>query len=412
MAESELQRAIVQGLHPGEDLAAKLYALSGYEIDSPEDAEAVCEALPRFPGALHPTEDSFDSPLHALVALFQDVASQEAFDVLSQRGVEELLRIFDALHAAPGPKSGDLVFILKILAMYESAEGISRIVAAACDPECAEGYLWSVVFGQFDDGHAYREQLCDELRDPLPVGFARAAYLDFANQMAIEGDLPDHPFDSPLGKRHLESWLLSAEPEEYGYGHSAATSVPFMSAPERDQLLALALDHADPVVQMEAAWAAVKLGREPGVKFLARLCLDPHFSKTACAYLRELDHEDAIPKEAEDEDFQASAEMCNWLSHPSEFGRPPDEIELFDAREIHWPPTEDRRRVWLFRYCYHAEPGGESDEGIGMVGSITFAFFGEERRKLTPEDLYALHCCWELQFNDDPRAPEERSVEA
>ena len=31
---------------------------------------------------------------------------------------------------------------------------------------------------------------------------------------------------------------------------------------------------------------------------------------------------------------------------------------------------------------------------------------------MTAEDLYALHCVWELQSNGDPRAPEELSVEA
>jgi len=31
---------------------------------------------------------------------------------------------------------------------------------------------------------------------------------------------------------------------------------------------------------------------------------------------------------------------------------------------------------------------------------------------MPPEDIYALHCCWELQQNGDPRAPEELSVAA
>ena len=47
-----------------------------------------------------------------------------------------------------------------------------------------------------------------------------------------------------------------------------------------------------------------------------------------------------------------------------------------------------------------------------MVGSITFSLFGETTEDLSPEDIYALHCCWELEVNDDPRAPEERTIEA
>ena len=47
-----------------------------------------------------------------------------------------------------------------------------------------------------------------------------------------------------------------------------------------------------------------------------------------------------------------------------------------------------------------------------MVGSDTFALFGEDTAGLSPEDIYGLHCCWELEMNEDPRAPEERTPEA
>lgn len=49
--------------------------------------------------------------------------------------------------------------------------------------------------------------------------------------------------------------------------------------------------------------------------------------------------------------------------------------------------------------------------GLGLVGSVTFALMGETTADLSPEHAYALHCCWELQFKEDPRAPEERSIE-
>jgi len=29
-----------------------------------------------------------------------------------------------------------------------------------------------------------------------------------------------------------------------------------------------------------------------------------------------------------------------------------------------------------------------------MVGSVTFALFGETTADLKPEEVYALHCCW------------------
>ena len=63
-------------------------------------------------------------------------------------------------------------------------------------------------------------------------------------------------------------------------------------------------------------------------------------------------------------------------------------------------------------YTYPGEEGKGPDVGLGMVGSTTFALFGEATDDLPPEDVYGLHCCWELQSNQDPRAPEERSAAA
>jgi hypothetical protein len=107
------------------------------------------------------------------------------------------------------------------------------------------------------------------------------------------------------------------------------------------------------------------------------------------------------------------AEMCDWLAHPQEFGLPPEEIELYDTREMLWPPTNDWRPLWLFKYRYNATDDDESStEGIGMTGSIAFSLIDETSAGMAPEDIYALHCCWELEANEDPRAPAERSVEA
>ena len=47
-----------------------------------------------------------------------------------------------------------------------------------------------------------------------------------------------------------------------------------------------------------------------------------------------------------------------------------------------------------------------------MFGWATFALFGETTADLPPEDIYALHCCWELEVENDSRAPQERSAAA
>jgi hypothetical protein len=213
----------------------------------------------------------------------------------------------------------------------------------------------------------------------------------------------------------LENWLTDPNPDDFSYAASAAVGLPFISTPRRNRLLALALDHSDPKVQLEAAWASAHLGSAAGIKYLRRLCLDPGTSATACSYLRELGREKSIPAAAMEPNFLAMSDMCTWLAHPNEYGRPPDEIELLDTREIYWPPTDDHRRVWLFKFRYDEVAGEGQDEadgavaGIGMVGSVTFAL-SETEATAQPLDVYSLHCCWELQVNKDPRAPRERSI--
>lgn len=82
---------------------------------------------------------------------------------------------------------------------------------------------------------------------------------------------------------------------------------------------------------------------------------------------------------------------------------------------MNWPPTQDTRPLWLIKYTYAADPNDPEDypeSGIGLVGSETGVLFDETTLEHTPEEVYALHCCWELQQQGDERAPEELSIEA
>ncbi len=86
----------------------------------------------------------------------------------------------------------------------------------------------------------------------------------------IKGELSDQPFDNPDGVRRLRGWLEDRNPEHFSYAHSATASLPILKTDGRDDLLAVAMDHVVACVRMEAAWAAAKLGRPPGVRLLAR----------------------------------------------------------------------------------------------------------------------------------------------
>jgi hypothetical protein len=414
MATTPLQNAIERGMKPGGDLVEELRGLRDYPIRSRQDAKAICQALAQLPGT---SKDSrrFRSPLHALAALFQEVESGEveAFPILRAEGIPLLIRLFDQRRVdASDDDADDLLFVLKIMAMYRTKDGAIRIVQAARKPLKPDAYMWSVVLSMLAKDHPHRDFVFDSLRDPLPPGFIAVSLLDSANEASIAGERFKHPFDSPAGKRRLQEWLEAGNPSEFSYAHSATAALPFISNPERDQLFGLAMDHPDAGVQMEAAWASAKLGSTSALRMLARYCLECNRSAVAQRYLTELGREVLIPQPAREPDFQAKAEFANWLAHPNELGRPPDELEIVDKRTLRWPPERKAMPFWLIRYRLRDQTGLEEDDiDCGLVGSVTFCLFSYKLHQRPPEDAYAIHCYWEMKSKklidendaDDPK---------
>ena len=63
----------------------------------------------------------------------------------------------------------------------------------------------------------------------------------------------------------------------------------------------------------------------------------------------------------------AQHRMINWLAHPMEFGTEPSSIALWDHRIIHWPPTDDEREMFLFKYEYAPTEKEDVRCGVGLV---------------------------------------------
>lgn len=414
MAESEIQRAVQEAL-AAEDPRGVLLALGPEtEIHAAGDAAAVAMFARERRAALLDLRDREPLPLVSVVAdLFQEVRTREAFETLAAEGLPVLRETYDALmqRSLSGEEGENVLFLVKVFALYRQEEDVPRIGRAARHPVMREGLLWSSIFHAIDEGHPLRRAALDEMRGTLPEGFAGVAYLDFANRLARE-DGASHPFDTVEGTGRLEAYLLDSEPGRYSHAHSAAAALPFISEPARGRLLALAFDHPSERVQLEAGWASAKIGSRAGIDFLARLCLDVRYSALAVEYLRELGELNAIPARAMNPEFAAAAEMCRWLSHPMEFGRPPAEARCVDARTLNWPPSNDTRRLYVVTYRYPEGEPATGRDGVGLVGSITFSLIGETSPATPPGEVYSLHCCWELEAENDPRAPKERSVEA
>lgn len=405
-----LQAALQADWTDAADLRARLDALGDYAIEWMSDAELICSSLADLlaEDGLAQAEGT-DSPAMMLVGFFQDPATPETYQLLSQAGLPMLVALFDAKWPQRDADPDSLLLLLKIFAMYNHRPGLERIVTAAKENFAADDFMWSLILRQIDREHPSRHQMVSLLREPLPAGIIGAAYLNLCNQLALAGELLQHPFDTTEGHEQLEQWLRTPSPEAASIAQVATTSLPFLSEPPQGKLLSIACEHPDHSVQLEGAWARARLGDERGFALLRQFCLEPTYSAIACAYLKEHGREYLIPAEALAPDFQAAAELTRWLSHPMEYGRPPDELHLVDHRELHWPPTNDRRRFWLFRYAYHLPQTPQPESHFGLVGSLTFSL--RTPTNLPPEDVYALHCCWELQARNDPRAPQELSVE-
>ena len=399
---SPLQLALERGTRPGSNLADELRGLRDYSIKSKADAEAICGVLEQFASTASPV--SHESGFYSIVGLFQDVEGSNcpAFDVMSNVGISLLAQIVnDALQNPSRLDDGDLLFALKILAMYGTPEGTSSVLRAARLPLKPDDWMWSMILKAYSKEHPGREWLFKELSESLPSDFLAVSLLDSANAAHLEGVDTPHPFDSVAGKRQLEHWLTDSDEDHFSYAVSAAASLPYIRGTERDSLLAIAFDHPSADVQLEAAWVAAKLKRDAGIKWLARSCLDVNLAERASQYLTELNREDAIPTEAQNAGFKARAEFAQWLAHPSELGRPPEEVLIVDHRELNWPPEREPKPMWLLKYRLQDTTGLKADDiGVGLVGSVTFCLFSYELQQRSPEDCYAIYCYWEMSNRD------------
>lgn len=237
-------------------------ALSGLvEVHGEADVAAFTAALARFEPK-PPGERELCSDLYALTSVFQAETDEETTTLLRTHAIQHLIHIYDrAMGMAATPS--DLVFVLKILALYGTEEGARRVLDGAY--RYPDEYLWPVVLRAFGKDHPCTEAVIAAFSAKLPRGLALAAFLDVANGLCITGKRSTHPFDVPEGHAELRRWLT--DPGDYA--QSAVAALPFIQGPEREELLRLAFEHPSAVVRMEAAWALAKLGRKEGFDALA-----------------------------------------------------------------------------------------------------------------------------------------------
>lgn len=406
MKDTEFAEAVRRGMEMDRDLRDELERFDEYQI-TPNDAEVICEALQKLPRPEDYRDGGLFSTLSTLVHYFQSSAQQElaACKVLYDKGIPQIVRIFEEMSANPDvyQEEDDTLMLLKMCAWYQHPLGSELLLKAALIPFKPNEFLWHTTFYTLAKDHPHRDIIFEGLRQKLPTGFLCVSFLDSANRAVQEGGLLLHPFDSPEGYSRLEGYLLNRDPSEFSYAVSASAALPYLREPARTQLMALAMDHVDKAIQLEAAMSAARLGSTAGVRVLVRFAEDVNYSMEAVGKLIELGKEVHITSAMVSEEFRARAEFAHWLRHPNELGRPPTSLEVVDHRKLYWPPTGDRKSLYLIKYRMLEEGGCEldhADTDCGLVGSVTFCLFGANNHQRAPEDVYAIHCSWELEIKE------------
>lgn len=361
-----------------------------------------------------------------LTGYFKQAESEPVRRVLAERGLPHLYRVFEERFEVASGESSDFVWLLQTFASYQTPESIERLIRAARRPEIVGRYSWPGILRAFGAPHQLgRERvkdkrafsaLYDALLDPLPTGNIELPYLDWVNVLAREDGLLPHPFDTNAGVRRLREMIVAKPDDREGVDPvSAVAALPYIKHASRDELLALATNHSADEVRIEAGWAAAMLKKREGVALLVKYCADPRYTGLAQRYLREAELDDQIPEKiVEAPDFEALSQMSWQLRNPDEFGRVPDSISLLDTREIYWPPSQKKQRLWLVKYTY--APRGEQTKqvtGVGLVGVLyPKRMERDDADQLSVMDWYALHCCAEAQYERLANAPKEISVDA
>jgi hypothetical protein len=398
--KSTLGAALARGLQTG-DIHAELEKLGETVVKTRADGQAVCDAILDVLAKRCAPEQEGNCYLSELADLCQEVEGAEcgAFPVIAGKGMPLLKQLTEQALNWPGTvKPGNVLLAVKVLSLF-GAEGCVdltvRLVRKRFHPT---DWMWTMVFKMFQDGHPLAPVLFAALTRPLPDGFLGLCLLDTANQFLIAGGKALHPFDSEEGITKLSAWLAVPESGDSSYAVSAAVALAFLSHPEGNRLLRTASMHPSANVRLEAAWAEAKLDRDGGFASLVRLCMDLHLAVRARRYLEELGRGDLAPDEMSDPDFHAQAEFMDWISHPNELGRPPDEMHILDRRTLDWPPEFTPAAVWLLVWIARDPDGLKPDQkGVGMTGTRTWCFFAHDLEQRPPEDIYALHCCRELE---------------
>ncbi len=154
-------------------------------------------------------------------------------------------------------------------------------------------------------------------------------------------------------------------------------------------------------LRTEAAAALARLGDDDGAAELVKLAEEPVARLRVLAYAAELGLTGRIDPQWQTPVARAEAQLAVWLAEPTQFGIPPQKLELFDERRQFWPGFTSEVDCFLFRFTYTVTvDGGErSLANIGIAGPLAHAFLAD-MADLPPDDIYAAYAGWQAEHEE------------
>jgi hypothetical protein len=290
-----------------------------------------------------------------------------------------------------------------MFAAYHFEPGIEIIADCVQKGFKNEDYFWVPILTYYLKGRKYIEPTVRKLNGKIPDNFLGIVYLDWCNIVVREDEtFRPHPFATSEGIQYIENYLHCTNEDEFDRALTAAGALAFLPQEITDKLLPLALNHLSYDVRMEGLYCGTRIGNDDCKKKLLAIAEDVRYSWKAVEFLKELGLENEIPPKSQEPEFLALTEMVQWLAYPTEFGAIPDEISIVDSRTLYWRHAKEKRTLYIVRYKYNKwKTDGTDETGVGLVGSgTTFCLFDNTLESLSPEEIYSVHCAWELELDD------------
>jgi hypothetical protein len=318
---------------------------------------------------------------------------------------ERLLRQFLALPNEELKSIEDIPMrTLQFLALSKSKQYVSLLLLASEKEQLQQNEFWRLILDTLSTEDSALFSLKRKVLDGVIQGNLAVAIVEYENDLAYDQENFSHFLNGPEGERLIREWLspnLSEEMKSHNAPKTAAICLAFAEMDDWQELIKLARTHPDFAVALEGAWAGARRKDDESIDRLIELAKDVRTSRTAVTYMNELSLEDRIPSETQDPAFAAKAELAEWLSYPTEKGRPPDEMSIVETRNLKWPLEDDPVDVRLIQFVYKDPAGVKPDEvDIGLVGPMTFCHFEMKMSTRPKEDIYAIHVYRELEAYD------------